>query len=86
MTAFKGQDNKHGNKVRGTDQLTKELKKGWMKPQPEHYTTTMVQTYPMKAGALHTIFADGVWTPRRAHKRANNSNGDCLLCGEKNAG
>eukprot|EP00972_Heterocapsa_arctica_P038970 5740683-Heterocapsa_arctica.AAC.1 len=40
----------------------------------------------MKAGALHTILADGVWTPRRAHKRENNSNGDCLLGGEKNAG
>eukprot|EP00972_Heterocapsa_arctica_P005680 838052-Heterocapsa_arctica.AAC.1 len=40
----------------------------------------------MKAGALHTILAGGVWTPRRAHKRDKNSNGDCLLCGEKNAG
>eukprot|EP00972_Heterocapsa_arctica_P029747 4381676-Heterocapsa_arctica.AAC.1 len=29
----------------------------------------MVQKDPMKAGALHTIIADGVWTPRRAHKR-----------------
>eukprot|EP00972_Heterocapsa_arctica_P101744 14990902-Heterocapsa_arctica.AAC.1 len=27
------------------------------------------QKDPMKAGALHTILADGVWTPRRAHKR-----------------
>eukprot|EP00972_Heterocapsa_arctica_P038583 5686642-Heterocapsa_arctica.AAC.1 len=40
----------------------------------------------MKAGALRTILADVVWTPRRAHKRENNCNGDCLLCGEKNAG
>eukprot|EP00972_Heterocapsa_arctica_P036923 5435767-Heterocapsa_arctica.AAC.1 len=37
----------------------------------------------MKAGALHTILADGVWTPSRAHKRENNSNGNCLLCGEE---
>eukprot|EP00972_Heterocapsa_arctica_P023171 3412672-Heterocapsa_arctica.AAC.1 len=40
----------------------------------------------MKAGALHTIIADGVWTPRRAHKRENNRNGNYLLCGAKNAG
>eukprot|EP00972_Heterocapsa_arctica_P017231 2546324-Heterocapsa_arctica.AAC.1 len=46
----------------------------------------LVQKDPMKAGALHTILADGVWTPRRAHKREKNSDGNCLLCGEKNAG
>eukprot|EP00972_Heterocapsa_arctica_P108280 15946373-Heterocapsa_arctica.AAC.1 len=41
----------------------------------------------MKAGALHTILADGVWTPIRAHERQKtNCNGDCLLCGENNAG
>eukprot|EP00972_Heterocapsa_arctica_P028128 4138310-Heterocapsa_arctica.AAC.1 len=40
----------------------------------------------MKAGALHTTLADGVWTPRRAHNIEQNINGDCLLCGEKNAG
>eukprot|EP00972_Heterocapsa_arctica_P071382 10545250-Heterocapsa_arctica.AAC.1 len=32
----------------------------------------MVQKDHMKAGALHTIIADGVWTPRRAHKREKN--------------
>eukprot|EP00972_Heterocapsa_arctica_P086603 12766480-Heterocapsa_arctica.AAC.1 len=26
----------------------------------------LAQTDPMKASALHTILADGVWTPRRA--------------------
>eukprot|EP00972_Heterocapsa_arctica_P011257 1650886-Heterocapsa_arctica.AAC.1 len=29
----------------------------------------LAQKDPMKAGALHTIIAGGVWTPRRAHKR-----------------
>eukprot|EP00972_Heterocapsa_arctica_P048112 7095710-Heterocapsa_arctica.AAC.1 len=38
MTAFKGQDNKHGKNMRGTYQITKEWKKEWMKPLPEHYT------------------------------------------------
>eukprot|EP00972_Heterocapsa_arctica_P033797 4974198-Heterocapsa_arctica.AAC.1 len=46
----------------------------------------LVHKEQMKAGALHTILADGVWTPRRAHKREQNCNGDCWLCGEKNAG
>eukprot|EP00972_Heterocapsa_arctica_P046002 6787217-Heterocapsa_arctica.AAC.1 len=40
----------------------------------------------MKAGALHTILAYGVWTPRRAHNIHNNCNGYCLLCGENNVG
>eukprot|EP00972_Heterocapsa_arctica_P051933 7638608-Heterocapsa_arctica.AAC.1 len=40
MTAFKGQDNKHGKEVRGTDQITKEWKKEWMKPLRGHYTRT----------------------------------------------
>eukprot|EP00972_Heterocapsa_arctica_P039448 5809727-Heterocapsa_arctica.AAC.1 len=46
----------------------------------------LAQKDPMKAGALRTILADGVWTPRRAHKREKINTGDCLLCGEKNAG
>eukprot|EP00972_Heterocapsa_arctica_P006957 1018827-Heterocapsa_arctica.AAC.1 len=46
----------------------------------------LAQKEPMKAGALHTILADGVWTPKRAHKRQKKNDGDCLLCGEKNAG
>eukprot|EP00972_Heterocapsa_arctica_P101581 14967096-Heterocapsa_arctica.AAC.1 len=46
----------------------------------------LAQKNTMKAGALHTILDDGVWTPRRSHKREKNRNGDCLLCGEKNAG
>eukprot|EP00972_Heterocapsa_arctica_P072018 10636698-Heterocapsa_arctica.AAC.1 len=39
-----------------------------------HYLK-LAQQEPMKAGALHTINADGVWTPQTAHKRHNNSNG-----------
>ncbi len=50
------------------------------------YYNKLAQKDPRKAGALHTILADGVWTPQRTHKRQNNSNGDCLLCGMKNAG
>eukprot|EP00972_Heterocapsa_arctica_P043391 6404641-Heterocapsa_arctica.AAC.1 len=40
----------------------------------------------MKPGALHTILADGVWSPRRAHKIHTNYNGKCLLCEYDNAG
>eukprot|EP00972_Heterocapsa_arctica_P109083 16063001-Heterocapsa_arctica.AAC.1 len=40
----------------------------------------------MKAGALHTIIADGVWTPQRAHKIQNTSNVECLLCESNDAG
>eukprot|EP00972_Heterocapsa_arctica_P077680 11456282-Heterocapsa_arctica.AAC.1 len=40
----------------------------------------------MKAGALRTTIADGVWTPQRAHNRQTNSNGQCLLCEFDNAG
>eukprot|EP00972_Heterocapsa_arctica_P107922 15895187-Heterocapsa_arctica.AAC.1 len=28
----------------------------------------LVQKEPMKAGALHTILTDGIWTPKRVHK------------------
>ena len=50
------------------------------------YCIKLSQIDPMKAGALHTIMSDGVWTPQRAYKRTKTSNGDCLLCGERNAG
>eukprot|EP00972_Heterocapsa_arctica_P096111 14178713-Heterocapsa_arctica.AAC.1 len=40
----------------------------------------------MKAGALHTIIADGAWTPQRAYKTSNNDNGNCVLCEYENAG
>eukprot|EP00972_Heterocapsa_arctica_P032706 4818125-Heterocapsa_arctica.AAC.1 len=33
------------------------------------YQNKLAQKDPMNAGALHTVLADGVWTPRRAHKR-----------------
>ena len=50
------------------------------------YYIKLSQIDPMKAGALHTIMSDGVWTPQRAYKRTKTSNGHCLLCGERNAG
>eukprot|EP00972_Heterocapsa_arctica_P043738 6456465-Heterocapsa_arctica.AAC.1 len=50
------------------------------------YYQKLAQKEHVKAGALHTILADGVWTPRRAHQIQTNCNGYCLLCGEKNAG
>eukprot|EP00972_Heterocapsa_arctica_P018997 2804881-Heterocapsa_arctica.AAC.1 len=41
----------------------------------------------MKAGALHTILADGVCTPRRAHNiYIQNNVMETVRCGEKNAG
>eukprot|EP00972_Heterocapsa_arctica_P086461 12744338-Heterocapsa_arctica.AAC.1 len=36
----------------------------------------LVQKEPINAGALRTSLANGVWTPRRAHKRQTNCNGD----------
>eukprot|EP00972_Heterocapsa_arctica_P047401 6990733-Heterocapsa_arctica.AAC.1 len=33
----------------------------------KYYQQLVQHKDPMKAGALHTILADGVWTPRRAH-------------------
>eukprot|EP00972_Heterocapsa_arctica_P086272 12717144-Heterocapsa_arctica.AAC.1 len=53
---------------------------------PLGHITLSLQQKPMNAGALHTIIADGVWTPQRAHKLSNNSNGKCLLCGADTAG
>eukprot|EP00972_Heterocapsa_arctica_P067276 9928965-Heterocapsa_arctica.AAC.1 len=38
------------------------------------YDLKLAQKEPMKAGALHTIIADGVWTPQKAHNRHKNSN------------
>eukprot|EP00972_Heterocapsa_arctica_P094346 13913127-Heterocapsa_arctica.AAC.1 len=50
------------------------------------YYQKLAQKEPLKAGALHTILADGVWTPRRAHNIHKKCYGDCLLCEEKSAG
>eukprot|EP00972_Heterocapsa_arctica_P109642 16141436-Heterocapsa_arctica.AAC.1 len=49
---------------RGVDEVT--TSKHYLKP---------AQKEPITVGALHTIIADGVWTPQRAHKRQKNSNG-----------
>ena len=35
----------------------------------------------MVAGALHTILADGIWTPNRARVRGKKTDGKCPLCG-----
>eukprot|EP00972_Heterocapsa_arctica_P018820 2783285-Heterocapsa_arctica.AAC.1 len=50
------------------------------------YYLKLSQTEPMKAGALRTIIADGVWTPQRAHNIHKNSNGKYLVCESKDAG
>eukprot|EP00972_Heterocapsa_arctica_P049350 7263852-Heterocapsa_arctica.AAC.1 len=34
----------------------------------------LVHREPMRAGGLHTILTDGVWTPKRAHNRQTNCN------------
>ena len=34
---------------------------------------------------MHTILADGVWTPSRARKRAKRESDRCILCGKKSA-
>eukprot|EP00972_Heterocapsa_arctica_P065812 9713538-Heterocapsa_arctica.AAC.1 len=63
----------------------KGVERGVVEATTRKLYQTLAQKYPMKAGALHTILADGVWTPRRAHKREKQCNGDCLLCAENNA-
>eukprot|EP00972_Heterocapsa_arctica_P101104 14901721-Heterocapsa_arctica.AAC.1 len=50
------------------------------------YCIKLAQKQPMKAGALHTIIADGAWTPQRTHNRQKHSNGQCLLCESKDGG
>ena len=40
----------------------------------------------MKAGALITVLADGVWAPDRAFRHGRRHAGDCVMCGKKNAG
>eukprot|EP00972_Heterocapsa_arctica_P013484 1985476-Heterocapsa_arctica.AAC.1 len=43
------------------------------------YYVKLAQKKPLDAGALHTILADGVWTPERAEKRRNNVDGACKI-------
>ena len=74
LKSAKGRHNYKGVKI-GVDEDTTR----------KHYIK-LSQSDPMKAGALHTILADGVWTPQRAYKRTKTATGDCVLCGEKNAG
>eukprot|EP00972_Heterocapsa_arctica_P071238 10522518-Heterocapsa_arctica.AAC.1 len=47
----------------------KGVEKGVDEATTRAFHTKLSHKDPMKAGALHTILADGVWTPRRAHKR-----------------
>eukprot|EP00972_Heterocapsa_arctica_P110262 16234327-Heterocapsa_arctica.AAC.1 len=61
-------DNKHGRKEQIIGQTIKEWKEEWMKQQPERSIHKLAHKDPMKTRALHTILADGVWTPRRAHQ------------------
>eukprot|EP00972_Heterocapsa_arctica_P099986 14744727-Heterocapsa_arctica.AAC.1 len=64
----------------------KGIDRGIDEATTRQFDLKLAQTEPMKARALHTIIADGVWTPQRAYKRQTNSNGKCLLCGADNAG
>eukprot|EP00972_Heterocapsa_arctica_P107278 15804067-Heterocapsa_arctica.AAC.1 len=50
------------------------------------YYLKLAQKEPMRAGALDTIIADGVWTPQRAHNIHKHENGKCLLCDSNDAG
>eukprot|EP00972_Heterocapsa_arctica_P058827 8670207-Heterocapsa_arctica.AAC.2 len=45
----------------------KGLEKGVDEATTIFFYKQLSHTYVMNAGALHTILADGVWTPRRAH-------------------
>ena len=40
----------------------------------------------MKAGALITVLADGVWAPDRAFRHGRMHAGNCVMCNKKNAG
>eukprot|EP00972_Heterocapsa_arctica_P016682 2460149-Heterocapsa_arctica.AAC.1 len=42
-----------------------------------YYITLAQKNKHMDAGALHTMLADGVWTPERADKRRKNADGLC---------
>ena len=37
----------------------------------------------MKAGALITVLADGVWAPDRAFRHGRRHAGDCVMCNKK---
>jgi ribonuclease HI len=86
LMVLKGLDSSYGEKSAKNRPNDKGVEAGVDEATTRAYYKKLSQKDAMKAGALHTILADGVWTPRRAHKREKNSNGDCLLCGEKDAG
>jgi hypothetical protein len=69
-----------------TRQKYKGIERGVDEATTRKHYLKLSQNDPMKAGALHTILADGVWTPKRAYKRTKTATGDCLLCGDKDAG
>ena len=39
----------------------------------------------MKAGALITVLADGVWAPDRACRHGRRKTGNCVMCGKRGA-
>eukprot|EP00972_Heterocapsa_arctica_P008918 1308672-Heterocapsa_arctica.AAC.1 len=60
-------DSKHGRRVLEIDQTT-GLERGVDEATTRKFYQKLAQNDPMTAGAMRTILADGVWTPRRAHK------------------
>eukprot|EP00972_Heterocapsa_arctica_P106381 15672237-Heterocapsa_arctica.AAC.1 len=57
-----------------------------MRTLPDSTTLKLAQKKPLNAGALHTILADGAWTPERAEMRMKNADGACVLCVAPKAG
>eukprot|EP00972_Heterocapsa_arctica_P080975 11933921-Heterocapsa_arctica.AAC.1 len=85
-TAFEEPGNLLCKKPRKTYRITKEWRMEWMRTSPESITSSSLRQKPMGAGALHTMLADGVWSPDRAEKRRNNADGLIVLCGAPCAG
>eukprot|EP00972_Heterocapsa_arctica_P095949 14157906-Heterocapsa_arctica.AAC.1 len=57
--ASKGLDNEHGRTVRKPDQIITGVERGVDEATTRTFYQQLVRTNPMKAGALHTILADG---------------------------
>eukprot|EP00972_Heterocapsa_arctica_P052571 7734099-Heterocapsa_arctica.AAC.1 len=86
VTVSTERDNKLGKKALGKYKTTKGIDRGVDEATTRTCYLKLAQQEPMKAGALHTIIADGAWTPHRAYNVSNNANAQFLLCESENAG
>ena len=59
----------------------KGAEKGVDETTTKRWLTNLKKKNPMKAGALITVLADGVWAPDRAFRHGRRHAGDCVMCG-----